>query len=88
MRLDFEEPEPGVTVIKLTHTDIPEEDRWVSPMGFFHFCLRFLYYAEVYSFLSGELIVLWWDCSVVADMGMRLWWRIRREDGGILSSTR
>lgn len=28
VRLDFEEPEPGVTVIKLTHTDIPEEDRY------------------------------------------------------------
>ncbi|OMO68922.1 Activator of Hsp90 ATPase 1-like protein [Corchorus olitorius] len=28
VRLVFEEPEPGVTVIKLTHTDIPEEDRY------------------------------------------------------------
>lgn len=29
VRLTLEEPEPGVTVVKLTHTDIPEEDRWV-----------------------------------------------------------
>ncbi|XP_061346385.1 uncharacterized protein LOC133292032 isoform X1 [Gastrolobium bilobum] len=28
VRLVFEEPEPGVTVIKLTHTDVPEEDRY------------------------------------------------------------
>lgn len=29
MRLVFEEPESGVTVVKLTHTDVPEEDRLV-----------------------------------------------------------
>ncbi|XP_028777524.1 activator of 90 kDa heat shock protein ATPase homolog [Neltuma alba] len=28
VRLVFEEPEPGVTVIKLTHTDVPIEDRY------------------------------------------------------------
>ncbi|KAL6502795.1 hypothetical protein OROHE_024222 [Orobanche hederae] len=28
VRLTFEEPESGVTVVKLTHTDIPEEDRY------------------------------------------------------------
>ncbi|XP_065856800.1 uncharacterized protein [Euphorbia lathyris] len=28
VRLDLEEPEPGLTVIKLLHTDIPEEDRY------------------------------------------------------------
>jgi len=27
VRLVFEEPEAGVTVVKLTHTDVPEEDR-------------------------------------------------------------
>ncbi|KAG5069092.1 hypothetical protein JHK85_001469 [Glycine max] len=27
VRLVFEEPESGVTVVKLTHTDVPEEDR-------------------------------------------------------------
>ncbi|KAK3200098.1 hypothetical protein Dsin_023513 [Dipteronia sinensis] len=27
VRLTFDEPEPGVTVVKLIHTDIPEEDR-------------------------------------------------------------
>lgn len=29
MRLTLDESEPGVTVVKLTHTDIPEEDRLV-----------------------------------------------------------
>jgi hypothetical protein len=29
VRLVFEEPEPGVTVVNLTHTDVPEEDRLV-----------------------------------------------------------
>ena len=29
MRLTFEEPEPGVTIVKLTQTDVPEEDRLV-----------------------------------------------------------
>lgn len=28
VRLVFEEPESGVTVVKLTHTDVPEEDRY------------------------------------------------------------
>ncbi|KAK3198903.1 hypothetical protein Dsin_022318 [Dipteronia sinensis] len=27
LRLTFDEPEPGVTIVKLIHTDIPEEDR-------------------------------------------------------------
>lgn len=28
VRLAFDEPEPGVTIVKLTHTDVPEEDRY------------------------------------------------------------
>ncbi|KAJ7971429.1 activator of 90 kDa heat shock protein ATPase-like [Quillaja saponaria] len=28
VRLTFDEPEPGVTTVNLTHTDIPEEDRY------------------------------------------------------------
>lgn len=28
VRLTLEEPEPGLTVVKLTHTDVPEEDRY------------------------------------------------------------
>ncbi|XP_052176022.1 uncharacterized protein LOC127790517 [Diospyros lotus] len=28
VRLAFDEPEPGITVVKLTHTDVPEEDRY------------------------------------------------------------
>nr|GMD90546.1 activator of 90 kDa heat shock protein ATPase homolog [Ipomoea batatas] len=28
VRLSFDEPEPGVTMIKLIHTDVPEEDRY------------------------------------------------------------
>ncbi|KAI4371961.1 hypothetical protein MLD38_010250 [Melastoma candidum] len=28
VKLVFEEPEPGVTVVRLTHSDIPEEDRY------------------------------------------------------------
>ncbi|KAJ1403369.1 START-like domain superfamily [Sesbania bispinosa] len=28
VRLVFEEPEPGVTIVKLTHTDVPDEDRY------------------------------------------------------------
>ncbi|PON56324.1 Activator of Hsp90 ATPase [Trema orientale] len=28
VRLTLDEPEPGLTVVKLTHTDIPEEDRY------------------------------------------------------------
>lgn len=27
VKITFEEPEPGVTVVNLTHTDVPEEDR-------------------------------------------------------------
>lgn len=29
VRLVFDDSEPGVTVVKLTHTDVPEEDRLV-----------------------------------------------------------
>ncbi|CAB4293959.1 unnamed protein product [Prunus armeniaca] len=28
VRLKLEEPEPGLTIVKLTHSDIPEEDRY------------------------------------------------------------
>ncbi|KAJ0027604.1 hypothetical protein Pint_36391 [Pistacia integerrima] len=28
VRLTFEEPEPGVTIVKLKHVDVPEEDRY------------------------------------------------------------
>ncbi|CAA0837486.1 Aha1 domain-containing protein [Striga hermonthica] len=28
VRLSFDEPESGVTIVKLTHTDVPEEDRY------------------------------------------------------------
>ncbi|KAL3534148.1 hypothetical protein ACH5RR_002609 [Cinchona calisaya] len=28
VRLTFDEPEPGVTVVKLVHSDVPEEDRY------------------------------------------------------------
>jgi hypothetical protein len=30
VRITFDEPEPGVTVVKLIHSDVPEEDRLVS----------------------------------------------------------
>lgn len=29
VRLTMEEPEPGLTVVKLNHVDVPEEDRLV-----------------------------------------------------------
>ncbi|KAJ6304010.1 hypothetical protein OIU77_017815 [Salix suchowensis] len=28
VRITFDEPEPGVTIVKVIHTDIPEEDRY------------------------------------------------------------
>ncbi|KAF8109509.1 hypothetical protein N665_0095s0077 [Sinapis alba] len=28
VKITFEEPEPGVTIVNLTHTDVPEEDRY------------------------------------------------------------
>ncbi|KAJ6994211.1 activator of 90 kDa heat shock protein ATPase [Populus alba x Populus x berolinensis] len=28
VRLTFDEPEPGITIVKVVHTDIPEEDRY------------------------------------------------------------
>ena len=35
MKITFEEPEPGVTIVNLTHTDVPEEDRLVSLLEIF-----------------------------------------------------
>lgn len=35
VRIAFDEPEPGLTVVKLTQTGIPEEDRLVSVDGLF-----------------------------------------------------
>lgn len=29
VKIVFEEPQPGVTIVNLTHTDVPEEDRLV-----------------------------------------------------------
>ncbi|KAL4328793.1 hypothetical protein AHAS_Ahas13G0235600 [Arachis hypogaea] len=34
MHLVLEEPEPGVTVVKLTHNDVPKEYRFVPPENF------------------------------------------------------
>lgn len=35
VKIAFEEPEPGVTIVNLTHTDVPEEDRLVSLLEIF-----------------------------------------------------
>lgn len=35
VKITFEEPEPGVTIVNLTHTDVPEEDRLVSLLEIF-----------------------------------------------------
>lgn len=32
MKIAFDEPQPGVTIVNLTHTDVPEEDRLVLLM--------------------------------------------------------
>ncbi|RDX90347.1 Activator of 90 kDa heat shock protein ATPase-like 1, partial [Mucuna pruriens] len=55
VRIVFEEPEAGITTIKLTHSDVPEEDSLVTE-------------------------VMWLLAN--ADMGMQLWWRTQRGDGG------
>lgn len=39
VRLSLDEPEPGVTVVKLTHADIPEEDRCALVDEFVRFSL-------------------------------------------------
>ena len=55
VRLVFEEPESGVTVVKLTHTDVPEEDRWVFDWEFGNglgkFCFCFILFGLLYSYL-------------------------------------
>jgi hypothetical protein len=46
VRLVFDEPESGVTIIKLKQTDVPEEDKYVHiqysvlVMSFLHFELQ------------------------------------------------
>ena len=42
MRIVFDEPEPGVTVIKLTHSDVPEEDKLVFDYGFYGIVVLFV----------------------------------------------
>ena len=32
VRLTFDEPEPGITIVKLIHSDVPEEDRLVPSL--------------------------------------------------------
>lgn len=54
VRLAFEEPEPGVTIVKLRQTDVPEEDRQIcfaslrfvltSFSFFFNLRLMYIYY--------------------------------------------
>lgn len=36
VRLTFDEPEAGVTIIKLKQTDVPEEDKYVELLIFLH----------------------------------------------------
>lgn len=43
VRLTLEEPEPGTTVVSLTQTDVPEEDRLIFLLVIiFLICLSFL----------------------------------------------
>lgn len=39
VRLTFEESEPGVTIVKLKHVDVPQEDRLVLVDGFVLFAI-------------------------------------------------
>jgi hypothetical protein len=49
VKIVFEEPQPGVTIVNLTHTDVPEEDRLVLLMA----CLSYsLTYNELLLILS------------------------------------
>lgn len=40
VKLTLDEPEPGLTVVKLTHTDVPEEDRLVLEQVCYYFALK------------------------------------------------
>lgn len=74
MRLTFEEPESGVTIVKLTHTDVPEEDRFVA-------------LATPHILVDSKICDSLYYCDN-AGMAMQLWSKIRRGGGEILSSTK
>lgn len=57
-------------------------------MGSFSLSFTARLYRRFIVFSDGELIVLCFVLFLVADMGIRLWWRTPRGDGGILFSTR
>ena len=62
VRLVLEEPEPGVTVVKLTQTDVPEEDRFVlvSINLTFVFLVYFVHW----------ILYVFWVCNVCE---MQVW---------------
>ena len=69
--MTFDEPEPGVTISRLTQTEVPDEDR------------LFIYFLFFYlTFLKHLVYLLIW-MPYFADMGILLWLRILREDGKI-----
>ncbi|VVA92802.1 unnamed protein product [Arabis nemorensis] len=41
VKITFDELEPGVTIVNLSHTDVPEEDRMKSP-GMYDCCIAWL----------------------------------------------
>lgn len=55
VRITFEEPQSGVTVINLTHTDVPEEDRCVVV---YQITCRLLIYSYTYFGFSFLLLMV------------------------------
>lgn len=78
VKLIFEEPESGVTVVKLVQTDVPEEDRLVVVRVTI---LLILLLVRTMSSDFRQINGLQSD----ADMGMELLWRTQKEAGEISS---
>lgn len=67
VRLTLDEPEPGVTVVKLTHTDIPEEDRCVS----FNVIVKILVLAICVKFCFGKKLVSAIRVNLIASLSWK-----------------
>ena len=68
MKLTFDEPEPGVTIVKLVHSDVPEEDRLVFLIKWLTSFLLLQVSISVSVVLLANLFISWFEI----DMGTQL----------------
>lgn len=71
--MTFEEPEPGVTIIRLTQTEVPDEDRLVICFSLYRFEFFCLFYFICYLFSYMKYMFCRYGNSTVVENTERGW---------------